>query len=97
MLFCLQCLKLVETLRGMQYHDGVLYAGPDEVLVGEIAASQADAEDQDDDEAGSDGDEDDQDNMWDMRENDDEELIREVLQKTSRCIQSPVPFGGIAD
>lgn len=60
-----------------------LYAGADETVLGEIAATQASEEDEFDGEHGSE-DEEDQGNMWGMGENDDEELIRQVLQKSSR-------------
>ncbi|CAL8462440.1 g1973 [Coccomyxa elongata] len=57
--------------------------GADETVLGEIAATQASDEDEFDGERGSE-DEEDQGNMWGMGENDDEELIKEVLQKSSR-------------
>lgn len=63
---------------------GDLFAGADEAMLGEIATSQASDEDEFGGEGGSE-DEEDQGNMWGIGENDDEELIKEVLQKSSRC------------
>ncbi len=62
-----------------------LFAGADEAVLGEIAASQASDEDEFGDEDGSE-DEEDSGNMW--GENDNEELIKEVLQKSSRLSPS---------